>query len=70
MSLADDHSLQRRYMVEIQIPQHRKPPVVIDDDEGVRPAVLDDIAALPSAAKDRVHDPSGRRHRRRGGDDR
>jgi acetyl-CoA acetyltransferase len=54
-ALADDHAFQRRYMVEIQIPQRRKPPVVIDDDEGVRPAVLDDIAALPSAAKDGVH---------------
>jgi acetyl-CoA acetyltransferase len=54
-ALADDRAFQRRYMIEIQIPRRRKPPAVIDADEGVRPAVLDEIAALPSAAKDGLH---------------
>ena len=35
-ALADDRAFQRRYMVEVQIPQRRKAPKVIDADEGVR----------------------------------
>ena len=54
-SLADDRAFQRRYMVPVEIPRRRKPPLVIDADEGVRPAVLDEIAALPPAAKDGMH---------------
>jgi acetyl-CoA acetyltransferase len=54
-ALADDRSFQRRYMVEIQIPQRRKPPRVIDADEGIRPAVLEEIAALPPATPDGLH---------------
>jgi len=49
---ADDRAFQRRYMVEAHIPRRHKPPTVIDADEGVRPAVLDQIAALPPAARD------------------
>jgi acetyl-CoA acetyltransferase len=54
-ALSDDRAFQRRYMVEVQIPRRRKPPVVIDADEGVRPVVLDEITALPPAAKDGLH---------------
>jgi acetyl-CoA acetyltransferase family protein len=54
-ALADDRDFQRRYMVEVQIPQRRKPSRLIDADEGVRPIVLDDIATLPSAAPDGLH---------------
>jgi acetyl-CoA acetyltransferase family protein len=54
-ALADDRAFQRRYMVEVQIPQRRKPPRVIDADEGIRPAVLAEIAALPAAASDGLH---------------
>lgn len=54
-ALADDRAFQRRYMVEVQIPQRRKAPKVVDADEGVRPAVLEEIAALPPAAKDGLH---------------
>ncbi len=54
-ALADDRAFQRRYMVEVQIPQRRKPPRVIDADEGVRPIMLDDISALPPAAPDGLH---------------
>jgi hypothetical protein len=39
-ALADNRAFQRRYMVEVQILQRRKPPRVIYADEGIRPAVL------------------------------
>ncbi len=54
-ALADDRAFQRRYMVQVQIPQRRRPPRVIDADEGVRPIVLEEIAALPPAAADGRH---------------
>jgi acetyl-CoA acetyltransferase len=54
-ALSDDRAFQRRYMVEVQIPRRRKPPAVIDADEGVRPAVLGEITTLPPAAKDGLH---------------
>ena len=54
-ALADDRAFQRRYMVEAQIPQRRKPPRVIDADEGVRPIVADEISALPPASPDGLH---------------
>ena len=54
-ALADDRAFQRRYMVEVQIPQRRRPPRVIDADEGVRPIVLEEISALPSASPDGRH---------------
>jgi acetyl-CoA C-acetyltransferase len=54
-ALADDRAFQRRYMVQAQIPQRRKPPRVIDADEGVRPVVLEEIAALPPVAADGLH---------------
>jgi acetyl-CoA C-acetyltransferase len=54
-ALADDRAFQRRYMVEAHIPRRRQPPQVIDADEGIRPAVLEEIAALPPAADDGQH---------------
>jgi acetyl-CoA acetyltransferase family protein len=54
-ALADDRAFQRTYMVEVQIPQRRKPPRVIDADEGIRPAALEEIAKLPPAAPDGLH---------------
>jgi acetyl-CoA acetyltransferase len=54
-ALADDRAFQRRYMVEAQIPQRRKPPRVISEDEGIRPAVLEEIVKLPPAAPDGLH---------------
>ena len=54
-ALADDRAFQRRYMVEVQIPQRRKPPRVINEDEGIRPAMLEEIAKLPPAAPDGLH---------------
>ena len=41
--------------MEVQIPQRRKTPLVIDADEGIRPAVLEQIAALPPASPDGLH---------------
>lgn len=61
-ALADDRAFQRRYMVEVQIPQRRKPPRVIDVDEGVRPAVLDEITALPPAVKGGRHTFASQTH--------
>ena len=71
-ALADDRAFQRRYMVEVQIPQRRKPPRVIDADEGVRPdrARGDQrtAAGLPGRTAYLRHpDPPGRRHGRRPG---
>jgi len=54
-ALADDRAFQRRYMVEAHIPRRRQPPLVIDADEGIRPAVLEEITALPPAAADGRH---------------
>ncbi|HEX4396247.1 MAG TPA: hypothetical protein VH136_01305, partial [Trebonia sp.] len=54
-ALADDRTFQRRYMVEAHIARRRQPPRVIDADEGIRPAVLEEIAALPPAAADGRH---------------
>jgi len=54
-ALADDRAFQRRYMVEAHIPRRRQPPLVIDADEGIRLAVLEEIAALPPAAADGRH---------------
>jgi len=54
-ALADDRAFQRRYMVHVEIPRRRKPPLVIDADEGVRPALLDETSSLPPAAKDGLH---------------
>jgi acetyl-CoA acetyltransferase len=54
-ALADDRAFQRRYMVQAEIPQRRKPPRVLDADEGVRPIVLEEIAALPAAAPGGLH---------------
>jgi acetyl-CoA acetyltransferase len=61
-ALADDRAFQRRYMVEVQIPRRRKAPTVIDADEGVRPAVLDEIAGLPPASKDGLHTFASQTH--------
>lgn len=54
-SLADDRAFQRRYMVEVQIPRRRMKPIVIDADEGVRPIVPEEIAAMRPAGRDGLH---------------
>ncbi len=54
-SLADDRAFQRRYMVDVQIPRRRLEPIVVDADEGVRPIVLEEIAAMRPAGRDGLH---------------
>jgi acetyl-CoA C-acetyltransferase len=54
-ALADDRGFQRRYMVDVHVPQRRKPPLVVDADEGVRPVVLEQIRDLPPASPDGLH---------------
>ena len=61
-ALADDRAFQRRYMVTAEIPRRRKPPLVIEADEGVRPAVLAEISALPPAANDGLHTFASQTH--------
>jgi acetyl-CoA C-acetyltransferase len=64
-ALADDRAFQRRYMVEAHIPRRRQPPSVIDADEGVRPAVPDEIAARPPAVRDGRHTFATQTHPRK-----
>lgn len=52
-SLADDRAFQRRYMVPVQIPGKRGKGIELLADEGIRPAVLEEISKLPPV------DPSG-----------
>jgi acetyl-CoA acetyltransferase len=61
-ALADDRAFQRRYMVTAEIPRRRKPPLVIEADEGVRPAVLAEISTLPPAAHDGLHTFASQTH--------
>lgn len=54
-ALVDDRAFQRRYMVEVHIPQRHTGPVVVEADEGVRRIVLADITRLKPAARDGLH---------------
>lgn len=53
--LADDRAFQRRYLVPVEIPRKRRDPLVLDADEGVRPVVAEEIAALRPASEGGVH---------------
>jgi acetyl-CoA C-acetyltransferase len=61
-ALADDRAFQRRYMVPVQIPRKRADPLVVDADHGVRPARLDEIAALRPAGTDGLHTFASQTH--------
>lgn len=54
-ALADDRAFQRRYLVPVEIPRKRRDPLVVDADEGVRPVVAEEIAALRPAVDGGVH---------------
>lgn len=54
-ALADDRAFQRRYLVPVEIPRKRRDPLVVDADEGVRPLVAQEIAALRPATADGLH---------------
>lgn len=45
-ALVGDCAFQRRYFVEVHVPQGRRDPIVISGDEGIRPVVLDEIRTL------------------------
>ncbi|MGQ0464695.1 MAG: thiolase family protein [Sporichthyaceae bacterium] len=45
-SLADDRAFQRRYQVAVVIPTKRGRGLVLEADEGIRPAVLEEISKL------------------------
>ncbi|MGH3439232.1 MAG: thiolase family protein [Sciscionella sp.] len=61
-ALADDRAFQRRYMVPVELPRKRKDPLVLDADEGVRPIVADEIAALRPARPDGLHTFASQTH--------
>ncbi len=61
-ALADDRAFQRRYMVPVEIPRKRAEPLVVDTDHGVRPAKLDEIAALRPAGRDGLHTFASQTH--------
>ncbi len=52
-SLADDRAFQRRYMVPVRIPGKRGKGLELLADEGIRPAVHEEISKLPPV------DPNG-----------
>lgn len=54
-ALADDRAFQKRYLVEVHVPQRRRPPLVVDSDQGVRPVILEQIRELPPATADGLH---------------
>ncbi|ROS32135.1 thiolase family protein [Amycolatopsis thermoflava] len=54
-ALADDRAFQRRYLVPVEIPRKRRDPLLIDADEGIRPLVAGEIAALRPVTPDGVH---------------
>ncbi len=45
-SLADDRAFQRRYQVPVEIPAKRGQGLLLEADEGIRPAVAEEIAKL------------------------
>lgn len=54
-ALADDRAFQKRYLVAVHVPQRRRPPLVVDADQGIRPVVLDEVRDLPPATPDGLH---------------
>ncbi len=53
-ALADDRRFQRRYMVPVEVPVRRGPPVVVEADVGVRPTTLEDLRGLRPVEPDGV----------------
>ncbi len=61
-ALADDRGFQRRYMVEAHVPRPRGDPLVVDADQGVRPAVLEQIRGLRPASDGGRHTFASQTH--------
>ena len=54
-ALSGGRAFQRRYMVHARIPRSGQPPVVIETDEGIRPAAIDEMAMLAPSAERGLH---------------
>ena len=61
-ALADDRAFQRRYQVPVELPARRGRGVVLEADEGVRPAVAEEIAKLSPVDPDGVHTFASQTH--------
>lgn len=61
-ALADDRAFQRRYQVPVEMPAKRGRGVVLEADEGVRPAVAEEIAKLGPVDPDGVHTFASQTH--------
>ncbi len=61
-SLADDRAFQRRYQVPIEIPGKRGRGLALAADEGIRPAVAEEIAKLSPVDPNGVHTFASQTH--------
>jgi acetyl-CoA C-acetyltransferase len=61
-SLADDRAFARRYQVAVEIPAKRGRGLVLETDEGIRPAVAEEIAKLSPVDPNGVHTFASQTH--------
>jgi acetyl-CoA C-acetyltransferase len=61
-ALADDRAFQRRYQVPVEVPARRGRGVELLADEGIRPAVAEEIAKLGPVLPDGVHTFASQTH--------
>src|SRR5882757_9729700 len=61
-SLSEDRAFARRYQVTVEIPARRGPGLVLEADEGIRPAVAEQIAKLAPVDPDGVHTFASQTH--------
>lgn len=61
-ALADDRAFQRRYQVPVEIPSRRGRGVELAADEGIRPAVAEEIGKLAPVLPDGVHTFASQTH--------
>jgi acetyl-CoA C-acetyltransferase len=61
-SLADDRAFARRYQVTVELPAKRGRGLVLEADEGIRPAVAEQIAKLAPVDPNGVHTFASQTH--------
>lgn len=61
-ALADDRAFHRRYQVPVQVPGRRGTGVELAADEGIRPAVAEEIGKLGPVLPDGVHTFASQTH--------
>jgi acetyl-CoA acetyltransferase len=61
-ALADDRAFHRRYQVPVELPARRGRGLVLEADEGVRPAVAEEIAKLAPVDPEGVHTYASQTH--------